>query len=99
MLATCNEKIWSSEPDIAPSKVVGEIACSISRGETYLSKVWAVLQNLSLWRTWNSVAFPQAAGLNRQLNTADMIRLIIRDEAVHGYYIGYKFQRGLEHVH
>ena len=28
-------------------------------------------------------------------NTADLIRLIIRDEAVHGYYIGYKFQRGL----
>ena len=27
-------------------------------------------------------------------NTADMIRLIIRDEAVHGYYIGYKFQQG-----
>src|SRR5471030_216788 len=30
-------------------------------------------------------------------NTADLIRLIIRDEAVHGYYIGYKFQRALEH--
>ena len=29
-------------------------------------------------------------------NTADLIRLIIRDEAVHGYYIGYKFQRGFE---
>ena len=28
-------------------------------------------------------------------NTADMIRLIIRDEAVHGYYIGYKYQRAL----
>ena len=28
-------------------------------------------------------------------NTADMIRLIIRDEAVHGYYIGYKFQLAL----
>jgi ribonucleoside-diphosphate reductase beta chain len=27
-------------------------------------------------------------------NTADLIRLIIRDEAVHGYYIGYKFQQG-----
>lgn len=26
-------------------------------------------------------------------NTADMIRLIIQDEAVHGYYIGYKFQK------
>jgi ribonucleoside-diphosphate reductase beta chain len=31
-------------------------------------------------------------------NTADLIRLIIRDEAVHGYYIGYKFQKGLESV-
>jgi len=31
-------------------------------------------------------------------NTADLIRLIIRDEAVHGYYIGYKYQRGLEQV-
>jgi ribonucleoside-diphosphate reductase beta chain len=26
-------------------------------------------------------------------NTADLIRLIIRDEAVHGYYVGYKFQQ------
>ena len=31
-------------------------------------------------------------------NTADLIRLIIRDEAVHGYYVGYKFQKGLEKV-
>lgn len=29
-------------------------------------------------------------------NSADLIRLIIRDEAVHGYYIGYKFQRSVE---
>ena len=29
-------------------------------------------------------------------NTADLIRLIIRDEAIHGYYIGYKFQRACE---
>jgi len=28
-------------------------------------------------------------------NSADIIRLIIRDEAVHGYYIGYKFQQGV----
>jgi ribonucleoside-diphosphate reductase beta chain len=28
-------------------------------------------------------------------NTADMIRLIIRDEAIHGYYIGYKYQQNL----
>jgi ribonucleoside-diphosphate reductase beta chain len=31
-------------------------------------------------------------------NTADLIRLIIRDEAIHGYYIGYKFQRALERL-
>lgn len=32
-------------------------------------------------------------------NTADLIRLIIRDESIHGYYIGYKFQRALaEHT-
>ncbi|ERT13376.1 class 1b ribonucleoside-diphosphate reductase subunit beta [Photorhabdus temperata] len=29
-------------------------------------------------------------------NTADLIRLIIRDEAIHGYYIGYKFQKSLD---
>ena len=28
-------------------------------------------------------------------NTADMIRLILRDKAVHGYYSGYKYQCGL----
>lgn len=30
-------------------------------------------------------------------NTADMIRLILRDKAIHGYYSGYKYQRGLDH--
>jgi ribonucleoside-diphosphate reductase beta chain len=30
---------------------------------------------------------------SRLTNTADIIRLIVRDEAVHGYYIGYKFQQ------
>jgi ribonucleoside-diphosphate reductase beta chain len=29
----------------------------------------------------------------RLTNSADIIRLIVRDEAVHGYYIGYKFQQ------
>jgi ribonucleoside-diphosphate reductase beta chain len=31
-------------------------------------------------------------------NTADLIRLIIRDEAIHGYYIGYKYQLGIENL-
>ncbi|WP_305093364.1 class 1b ribonucleoside-diphosphate reductase subunit beta [Prescottella sp. R16] len=31
-------------------------------------------------------------------NTADLIRLIIRDEAVHGYYIGYKCRQALDRL-
>ncbi|EEI77687.1 ribonucleoside-diphosphate reductase beta chain [Corynebacterium striatum] len=31
-------------------------------------------------------------------NTADVIRLIIRDEAVHGYYIGYKYQQAVKQL-
>jgi ribonucleoside-diphosphate reductase beta chain len=29
-------------------------------------------------------------------NSADIVRLIVRDEAVHGFYIGYKFQKAME---
>lgn len=29
-------------------------------------------------------------------NTADLIRLIIRDEAIHGYYVGYKYQKAVK---
>ena len=36
------------------------------------------------------------AARGKLTNTADMVRLILRDKAVHGYYSGYKFQRGLE---
>lgn len=32
------------------------------------------------------------ASHSKLTNTADIIRLIIRDEVVHGYYIGYKYQ-------
>ena len=32
------------------------------------------------------------ASLGKITNSADIIRLIIRDEAIHGYYIGYKYQ-------
>jgi ribonucleoside-diphosphate reductase beta chain len=31
-------------------------------------------------------------------NVADVIRLILRDESIHGYYIGYKYQIGLERL-
>ncbi|MDO5670850.1 MAG: class 1b ribonucleoside-diphosphate reductase subunit beta [Corynebacterium sp.] len=33
------------------------------------------------------------SSMGKITNSADIIRLIIRDEAVHGYYIGYKYQQ------
>ena len=36
------------------------------------------------------------ASLGKITNAADIIRLIIRDESVHGWYIGYKYQQKLE---
>jgi ribonucleoside-diphosphate reductase beta chain len=36
------------------------------------------------------------ASRGRLGSTADMVRLIVRDEAVHGHYIGYKYQRNIE---
>lgn len=32
----------------------------------------------------------------KMTSTGDLIRLIIRDEAIHGYYIGYKFQKAFK---
>lgn len=36
------------------------------------------------------------ASQGKLTNTADLIRLIMRDEGVHGYYLGYKFQKVME---
>ena len=38
------------------------------------------------------------AAHSKLTNTADIIRLIIRDEAVHGYYIGYKYQQAVKRL-
>lgn len=38
------------------------------------------------------------AAHSKLTNTADIIRLIIRDEAVHGYYIGYKYQQTVKRL-
>lgn len=38
------------------------------------------------------------ASMGKLVNTADIIRLIIRDEAVHGFYIGYKAKQARKYV-
>lgn len=37
-------------------------------------------------------------GRSRLINVAEVIKLIIRDESVHGSYIGYKFQQGFKEL-
>ena len=37
-------------------------------------------------------------GNNKLANVAEIIKLIIRDESVHGTYIGYKFQLGFNEI-
>ena len=37
-------------------------------------------------------------GHNKLANVAEIIKLILRDESVHGTYIGYKFQLGFNEL-
>ena len=85
---------WSRENEYLQKKA--EIVMSYYKGNDPLKrKIASTLLESFLFYSgfylplyWSSKA--------KLTNTADIIRLIIRDEAVHGYYIGYKFQKGLE---
>lgn len=85
---------WSEENPFLQKKA--EIVLEYYEGEDPLKrKVASTLLESFLFYSgfylpihWSSKA--------KLTNTADLIRLIIRDEAVHGYYIGYKFQKALE---
>ena len=87
---------WSRENEFLQKKA--EIILSYYNGDDPLKrKIASTLLESFLFYSgfylplyWSSRA--------KLTNTADIIRLIIRDEAIHGYYVGYKFQRGLEKV-
>jgi ribonucleoside-diphosphate reductase beta chain len=87
---------WSRENEFLQKKA--EIILGYYRGDDPLKKkiVSTLLESFLFYSGfylpfyWSSRA--------KLTNTADIIRLIVRDEAVHGYYIGYKFQKGLETV-
>lgn len=84
---------WSEENEYLQNK--GNIVLGYYRGDDPLKrKIASTLLESFLFYSgfylpmhWSSRA--------RLTNTADLIRLIIRDEAVHGYYIGYKYQLAL----
>jgi ribonucleoside-diphosphate reductase beta chain len=84
---------WSEENPYLQKKA--EIVLSYYRGDDPLKrKVASTLLESFLF--YSGFYLPMYWSSRAKLtNTADLIRLIIRDEAVHGYYIGYKFQLAL----
>ena len=81
---------WSEENPYLQKKA--EIILSYYKGDDPLKrKVASTLLESFLF--YSGFYLPMYWSSRAKLtNTADLIRLIIRDEAVHGYYIGYKFQ-------
>lgn len=85
---------WSEENEHLQKKA--EIINNFYDGECpYRRKVASVFLESFLFYSgfylplyWNSHA--------KLTNTADIIKLIVRDESIHGYYIGYKLQVALQ---
>lgn len=85
---------WSTENEHLQKKA--KIVMSYYQGDDPLKKKVASTL-LESFLFYSGFYLPMYWSSRAKLtNTADLIRLIIRDEAVHGYYIGYKFQRALE---
>jgi ribonucleoside-diphosphate reductase beta chain len=81
---------WSEDNSYLQKKA--EIVLGYYRGDDPLKrKIASTLLESFLF--YSGFYWPMYLSSRAKLtNTADLIRLIIRDEAVHGYYIGYKFQ-------
>ena len=87
---------WSRENDILQkkAKIVKDI---YEGGDPIKKKIASVL--LESFMFYSGFYLPlYFSSEGRLTNTADIIRLIVRDESVHGYYIGYKYQVALNHL-
>ena len=82
---------WSEENENLQKKA--KIILSYYKGDDPLKKKVASTL-LESFLFYSGFYLPMYFSSRAKLtNTADIIRLIIRDEAVHGYYSGYKFQQ------
>ena len=87
---------WSEENPFLQQKA-NLIMLQYDSGDSLKKKVASVFLESFLF--YSGFYLPMYWSSRAKLtNTADLIRLIIRDEAVHGYYIGYKFQREIERL-
>ena len=87
---------WSEENEKLQKKA--KIILSYYKGDDPLKKKVASTL-LESFLFYSGFYLPMYFSSRAKLtNTADIIRLIIRDEAVHGYYIGYKFQQAYKQL-
>ncbi|MGV0403857.1 class 1b ribonucleoside-diphosphate reductase subunit beta [Corynebacterium sp. Marseille-P4611] len=87
---------WSEENENLQKKA--KIILSYYKGDNPLKKKVASTL-LESFLFYSGFYLPMYFSSRAKLtNTADIIRLIIRDEAVHGYYIGYKFQQAYKQL-
>ena len=87
---------WSEENENLQKKA--KIILSYYKGDDPLKKKVASTL-LESFLFYSGFSLPMYFSSRAKLtNTADIIRLIIRDEAVHGYYIGYKFQQAYKQL-
>ena len=87
---------WSEENENLQKKA--KIILSYYKGEDPLKKKVASTL-LESFLFYSGFYLPMYFSSRAKLtNTADIIRLIIRDEAVHGYYIGYTFQQAYKQL-
>lgn len=85
---------WSEENEYLQRK--GKLILKYYEGDDPLKRKIASVM-LESFLFYSGFYLPlKWASLGKLTNTADIIRLIIRDEAVHGYYIGYKYQVAAE---
>lgn len=83
------------EEENAPLQRKAQIIQQHYRGDDPLKRKSPVCF-LNLFVLFRFLAADVFSSRGKLTNTADLIHLIIRDEAVHGYYIGYKYQKNTE---
>lgn len=88
---------WAEENPLLQKKAQLILEDYLSTGDPLKKKVASVF--LESFMFYSGFYLPMHWSSRAKLtNTADLIRLIIRDEAIHGYYIGYKFQLAFEEL-
>lgn len=88
-----NVMSWAENDENMQNKI--KIISSYYKGDNpYKKKVASVLLESFLF--YSGFYWPfYLSSRSKLTNTADIIKLIVRDESIHGYYIGYKYQHNI----